>query len=78
MRIEVTDMLPRYKKDPKKVDGKYASLSLKIGYNALTELNGFHEWISTIFAYPKLIASLDLSFNCFANIPDVRIELFIY
>ena len=61
-------MVPRHNKEPKKVDGKYASLSLKMGYNALTDLNGFHEWISSIFAYPKLIASLDLSFNCFTNI----------
>lgn len=65
-------MQPRYNKEPKKIDGKYASLTLKIGYNALTELTGFHEWITEIFAYPKQIASLDLSFNCFANIPDVR------
>ena len=64
-------MQPRYTNEPKKIDGKYASLSLKVGYNALTGLQGFSEWITEIFAFPKKLASLDLSFNCFANIPEV-------
>ncbi len=64
-------------KEPKKIDGKYASLSFKVGYNALTDLKGFKEWTTEIFAFPKQLQSLDLSFNCLATIPDVR-QLFIY
>ena len=55
------------------IDGKYASLCLKLGYNALKDVPGLYKWCEFSFAYPDRIASLDLSFNCFSNIPDVSI-----
>lgn len=75
---EINDATPRYtvKQEPKRVDGKYASLGLKLGYNALSEINGLYDWCAFTFAFPDKISSLDLSFNCFSNIPDVIFNKF--
>lgn len=71
--LEINDALPRYpeKKEPKKNDGKYASLGLKLGYNALKDVNGLYDWCVFSFAFPEQIFTLDISFNCLSNIPDV-------
>lgn len=64
---------PRYqgeKNKPKTQNDKYVSLSLKLGYNALTEVTGIYEWASDIFLQPELLSSLDISFNCLSHIPD--------
>ena len=62
-------MLPRYTQvEPRKKEGKYISLSLKLGYNALTDINGLYDWCCENFLYPDQISSLDLSFNCFTLI----------
>lgn len=66
-------MQPRYAHaEPKKRDGKFVSLSLKLGYNALTEVNGMYDWCSLNFLKPEQLSSLDLSFNCFTIIPNVK------
>ncbi len=67
--------MPRYRKEdkkPKKIDNKFVSTTLKLGYNALNNLEGFREWCSESFFDVTKIASLDLSFNCFGDIPSVR------
>lgn len=72
---EATEMQPRYTndaKEPPRKEGKYVSLGLKLGYNALTDLNGLFTWVEHIFAFPKQLASLDLSFNCLTDIPSVK------
>ena len=73
-------MQPRFtdkKSEPKRRDGKYISLSLKLGYNALTDINGLYDWCSLNFLKPNEISSIDLSFNCFSNIPMV-FEFFLH
>ena len=53
------------------IDGKFASLGFKLGYNALNNIAGIFEWCEMAFVFPKQISSIDLSFNCFTNIPNV-------
>ena len=72
--LEINDSPPRNaeKKEPRKQDdGKYLSLGLKLGYNALKDINGLYDWCVFSFAFPNKISSLDISFNCLSNIPDV-------
>jgi Leucine-rich repeat (LRR) protein len=72
--LEIKEYPPRLlneKYEIKRVDGKFASLALKLSYNALKEVDGLYEWCSLNFAYPSQIAVLDLSFNCFECIPAV-------
>ena len=69
--------MPRYDPkngEPKKRDGKYLSQSLKLGYNALADLDGLYEWCGNNFEMPEQITSLDLSFNCFRNVPSVSLK----
>ncbi len=71
---ELKENQPRFEAkngEPKKKEGKYLSQSLKLGYNALNELNGLYEWCEECFYKPNQITSLDLSFNCLRNIPNV-------
>ncbi|RNA19331.1 leucine-rich repeat-containing 51-like, partial [Brachionus plicatilis] len=74
---EINDATPRLvnNRPAKLVDGKFASLSLKLGYNALKEIPGFYQWCEFSFAYPEKISSLDLSFNCFSVIPEEILNL---
>jgi hypothetical protein len=71
---ELKDVEPRCpdKREPKKTNGKYNSLGIKLGYNALNEIAGLYEYCTLNFAFPSQINSLDLSFNCFMSIPQVR------
>ncbi len=75
MNIEINDVNPRFPSklgEPKKIDGKFVSLGLKLGYNALKDIDGLNEWTNSNFVYPDKICSLDLSFNCFDTIPKVN------
>ena len=47
---------------------------MKLGYNALTEVNGLFDWCSQNFT--NEILSLDLSFNCLSNIPLVKFTFY--
>lgn len=69
---EINEHQPRVSNsEPKKsINGKYLSLSLKLGYNALADLTGLYEWCELNFESPENITSLDLSFNCLQHIPE--------
>ena len=73
MMIELSVAVPRLPtghSEPKNIDDKFASLGLKLGYNALKEIDGLFDWCTTAFAHPKQLSILDLSFNCLGNIPN--------
>ena len=71
--LEISENHQRHppNRKPKKIDEKYASLGLKLGYNALNDIVGIREWCDMSFAFPDKISSIDLSFNCLSTIPIV-------
>lgn len=72
--IEIYQATPRTNEkngEPKRKDDKFLSTGLKLGYNALKDVNGLYEWCEQAFLNPENISSLDISFNCISDIPDV-------
>ena len=66
-----TPRFPSTQGEPKKQDGKFISLGVKLGYNALKDIDGLYAWSSSAFAFPQNLSLIDLSFNCLNNISVV-------